>query len=242
LKNLTLSILLLSFFISSCQKEVIELAAPPAAPAETTTCIEQKDNPSGRTYPTDSLVQYNCTDKHCGFISLSKKNYWVYQDSIFNDGFFVRVQMDTLRFDKTYKSVTDGLTWWKANMDIGLPRLLYANDSTFFSAEQSLFAPELTGTRKDYSLFAGDSIRYLGSFDDIMAHCRSVKMKDPIKILAGTFSNYILFEKNAMFFGNDKLYYKPGIGVLKYVQMRAPIGSPDLQLQKICTLVAYHLE
>ncbi len=239
MKNITLSIFFLSLFIVSCQKEAIETLAPPVAKAP---CVDQGANPSGRSCARDSIVLYNCTEKHCGFISLSTKNYWVYQDSIFNDGVFVKTQIDTLRFNKTYKSLSDGLTWWKANRDIGLPALLYANDSSFFAAEATVFAPQRTGTKKGYGLFAGDSIRYLGSFEDVMAHCRSVKVNATIKTEAGSFSDYVLFEKNAMFFGKDQLLYKPGLGVLKYTQYRAPIGSPDIALQRISTLIAFHLE
>ncbi len=241
MKKLTLSIFFLSILISSCQRELLE---PPVekVTVKATPCIEQKVNPTGRSYSTDSLVEYNCTEKHCGFLPLSTKNYWVYEDSVFSNGVFVKVQMDTLRFNTTYKSLQDGLIWWKPNMGIGLPRLLYTNDSSFFAANESLLMPEFTNTRKDYGLFAGDSVKYLGSFEDVAAQCRSLKIETSIKIPAGSYSNYLYFEKNARFFGRDQLYYKPGIGILKYVQERATPGSPQIKLLKVCTLVSYHIE
>jgi hypothetical protein len=239
LKKETLSILFIALVLSACQKEVLE---PAMEPVKKVPCVEQKINPAGRSYATDSLVEYNCTEKHCGFISLSTKNYWVYQDSIFNDGNFVSVKMDTLRYSKTYRSKSDGLTWWKSTKDIGLPSMLYANDSAFFAAIPLSFAPEMTNAAKSYGLFAGDSVRYLTSFDDIRAAGRSIKVNEPIKVPAGSFSNYLLFEKNANFFGSDQLIYKPGIGVLQYTQMRVPLGDWENKKQKVSTLIAYHLE
>ena len=133
------------------------------------TCELQTANPAGRSYSSDSVINYNCTSKHCGFIPLSSKNYWIYQDSIFNDGILHKVQFDTLRFTSNLKSLPDELVWWKSNIDVGLPEILFANDSAFFGLEDRLYAPNIMEAKKSYSLFEGDSIRYLTSFEDAAA-------------------------------------------------------------------------
>lgn len=236
-----MSIFLSVTVLASCQKEVVEQPEPPTT-VKTVPCVEQKVNPSGRSYVTDSLVEYNCKEKHCGFITLSSKNYWVYQDSIFNDGVFSNVKMDTLRFSKTFMSKQDGLTWWQANKDLGLPKLLYANDSSFFSANTLNFAPTTTTATRSYGLFSGDSIRYMSSFDDVMAMGRSIKLNTSVKVPAGSFNNVLFFEKTANFYGSDELLYKPGVGVLKFTQMRVSFVDMENKKQKVSTLVAYHIE
>jgi hypothetical protein len=238
-QKLVFSLFTAVIVLSACQKEVF---INPVLPVKKNPCIEQKVNPSGRSYHSDSIVAYNCTEKHCGFLSLSTKNYWVYQDSLFSDGNFVSVKIDTLRYANTYRSLSDGLTWWKGTKNIGLPNLLYTNDSAIFTAIQLSFSPETTNAVKSYSLFAGDSVKYLTSFDDIRAVGRSVKINEAIKVPAGSFSNYLLFEKNANFFGSDQIKFLPGIGVLQYVQMRVPIGGRESKKQIVSTLIAYHLE
>lgn len=238
MKKETLSILFIAFIFASCQKEVLEEVVL----AKQVPCVEQKINPAGRSYVTDSLIEYQCTEKHCGFISLSTKNYWVYQDSIFTDGVFVNVKMDTLRYNKTYLSKKDGLTWWKGNKEIGLPKILYANDSSFFSADILLFSPETTAANKSYGLFTGDSVRYLSNIEDIRATGRSLKINEDVYVPAGKFTEVLLFEKNANFFGSDQLLYKQGVGVLKFTQMRVPVGDWENKKQIVSTLVAYHIE
>lgn len=238
MKKTLLSLLTVSFLFSACRKDVFETPAPPAEEP----CELQTGNPSGRSYANDSLVAYNCTSKHCGILPLSTKNYWVYEDSVFNDGVFVTVKFDTLRYSKTWKSLTDGLVWWESNIEIGLPERLYANDSSFFKIQDRMFTPGVMDAKKDFSLFAGDSLRYLASFDDAAAQGRSLKLNNSIKSPAGTFTDCLYFEKNARNYRKDQVYFKPGIGVIRYVQEKAPMGSPFIKLQQISTLVSYHIE
>lgn len=223
-------------FFASCKKD----GAIPVTIEE--QCIIQTSNPAGRSYSNDSVVVYNCTSKHCGIIPLSTKNYWVYEDSLFADGVFQKVQLDTLRYTTTYKSLSDGLVWWQSNMEIGLPETLYANDSALFSISDRLFVPDVKDAKKEYGLFPGDSLRYLASFEDAAAQGRSLKIFGNFKTPAGSFDNYIYFEKNARSYRKDQVYFKPGIGVLKYIQEKAPMGTREIKLQQISTLIAWHIE
>jgi hypothetical protein len=239
LKKETLSILLSLFVLASCQKEIIET---PVVLEKQPACIAQKENPAGRTYATNSLTAYDCKAKHCGFLPLSTKSYWVYQDSLFNDGIFVSTKIDTLKFNETYLSKSDSLTWWKANKYVGLPQLLYANDGTLYGAAAKLFSPTSTVVSKSYGDFTGDSTTYFTSFDDIRATGRSIKLPGVTNVPAGKFSNTILFEKSADYYGKDQILFQPGIGVLKYIQLRTPISEDENKLQKISTLIAFYQE
>ena len=199
-------------------------------------------NPAGRSYAVDSVVSFNCTDDLCAMLPLNTRNYWIYEDSIFNNGTFVRVQYDTMRFIRNWRSLSDGLVWWETNLNVGLPGKMYVSDSSFYRLENRLFTPGILDAKKDYSLFEGDSLRYLASFDDVAAQGRSVKLDNAISTWAGIFDNIILFEKNARSYRKDQVYFKPGLGVIRYIQEKAPMGSPFLKLQQISTLVGYHIE
>jgi len=238
LKKNLLSLLAGSILFTACTKEKF---APQFTKA-TVPCEVQTANPAGHSYDDDSIVVFNGSPKHCGMLPLSKGNYWVYEDSIFNDGVFVKVQLDTLRFETTYKSLPDGLIWWEGNLNVGLPDRLFANDSAFYKIEDRLFTQDIIDAKKDFSLFPGDSLRYLASFEDNAAQGRSLKLTDAVKTPAGTYEGCLYFEKNARNFRKDQVFFKPGIGVLRYVQEKAPMGQPRILLQQISTLVAYHIE
>lgn len=235
-KNL-LPLLAGCFLFASCMKEDFTPLAIPAEP-----CKLQTDNPSGRSYVGHAVLSYDCADKYCGMLPLSTGNYWVYMDSVFTDGIFTTARLDTLRYTTTFKTLPDGLVWWKGSINVGLPDRMYANDSTFFKLEQRLFIPGIIDAKKDYSLFPGDSVRYLASFDDVAAQGRSLKLKTAMNTPAGNFSDCIYFEKNARNYRKDRVYFKRGIGVLKYIREMAPVGEREIKMQQISTLVAYHIE
>jgi len=237
LKQTLLTFLFGASLLASCRKENIDIPATPEEP-----CVEQTANPAGRSYSSDSVVAYNCTSKHCGFMPLSTKNYWIYEDSVFNDGIFVKVQFDTLRYITNWKSLSDDLVWWESNISLGLPEKLYANDSAFYSLQDRMFIPGYMDARKDFSLFPGDSLRYLSSFDDLMAAGRSLKLKTTVSSPAGNFTDCLYFEKNARNYRKDQVFFKPGLGVIKYVREMAPPGSPFIKLQQVSTLISYHIE
>lgn len=205
-------------------------------------CIQQNDDPAGRSYSTDSVIAFTCTSSYCGLLPLSAKNYWVYLDSIYQDGVFVKTQLDTLRFSNTWKSLPDGIVWWGTNKSVGLPAVICSNDSAIFLVSDRFFTEGFKDARKEYSLFAGDSAKYLTSFDDAAAAGRSLKINNEVKTPAGQFTECIWFEKNARNYRKDQLYFKPGIGVLKYIQEKAPMGTFIIRMQQISTLVSYHIE
>lgn len=138
--------------------------------------------------------------------------------------------------------MTDGLVWWNGNLSVGLPSTLYANDSAFFTLSDRMFTPDVMDARKDYLLPAGDSVKYLASFEDAAANGKSIRMSEPFTTIAGTFSDCIYFEKNARYFRRDQVYYKPGLGVIKYIQEKASPGDRVIKLQQVSTLVTVHIE
>lgn len=237
LSKLLLSLLIGSFLFSACRKDSFAPVAEPGIP-----CQLQTENPAGRSYSSESVVDFACTEKHCGLMPLSAKNYWVYEDSVFNNGAFVRVQLDTVRYTSTKKSLSDGLIWWESNITVGLPETLYANDSAFFTLGDRLFNPDIKDAKRDFNIPAGDSVKYLTSFEDAAANGRSVKLQTAVKTPAGTFNDCVYFEKNARFFRKDQVYFKPGLGVVKYIQEKASPGSTFIKLQQISTLIAVHIE
>jgi hypothetical protein len=206
------------------------------------SCQISSSNPTGHSYTSDSVIAINYSKKICGLLPFSKKNYWVYQDSIFDNGTFIKVQYDTLKFISTLKSLPDSVIWWETSISVGLPEMLYANDSSFFEMNDRLFAPDIIDVKKEFGLFEGDSIRYLTSFEDNAAMGRSVKMENVIKTPAGDFDNCILFEKNARNYRRDVVYFKPGFGVIKYTMEKAFPGTQQIKLQQISTLVSFHFE
>jgi hypothetical protein len=180
--------------------------------------------------------------KHCGLMPLASNYYWIYQDSIFHDGVFVKNEMDTLHFIKCYQVSTDGLQWWQADKSIGLPELTYSTDSAIFSLEERLFTTPCTLDAKKVIYFTPqDSIRFLTAFEDEAAFATQ-KMHGEIESPAGHFSNCIFLEKYSPAYRKDQLYIKPGIGVIKYIRNEAPVGSSVVYLQQVSTLVKYSLE
>lgn len=239
MKKIILPILSGIILFYSCKKESFNRSEQTQEEA----CLVQTENPGTRSYSADSLISINYKGKVCGLMPLNKNNYWVYLDSIYENGAFQRTQYDTLRFEQTYLSVADGLIWWQANKEIGLPELLFSNDSSIFSIQERLFATDpVWDARKEYSLFEGESASYLTHFDDNAAQGKSIRLNDALTTPAGLFSDCIQYEKNARTFRKDEIYFKPGVGVVRYTKEKAPMGSPVIKLQQVSTLVSFHFE
>ena len=229
-------LLTVSVFFFSCRKEQFQ------QPVIAESCAMQSDNPAGRSYSWDSLQQINYTKQHCGLLPLSCENVWIYEDSIFDNGSFLRVQYDTLRYSKTIKSVNDGLIWWEGKSVAGLPDRINSTDSSLFVLENRLFIPGFADAKQSYSLFPGDSVRYLTSFGDVAAQGRSVRIPDVQHTPAGSFSDCILFDKNARNYRREQLVFKPGVGVVKFIYEEAPMGTRVIKMQKISTLISYSIK
>jgi hypothetical protein len=225
----------------SCKKENL-VRQEIIAEAFSAPCLFQTVNPTGHSYDASSVIEVTYSGKHCGFMPLSSMNYWVYEDSVFENGVFQHVQFDTLRYNKAYESQPDQLIWWESNISLGLPDKLYSSDSALFRMQDRLFTPDILDVKKDFFYFTGDSVKYLASFDDIAAQGRSIKMSTPFTTPAGTFNEWILFEKNARNYRKDQVYFRPGLGVIRYTVEKAIMGQRELLLQQISTLVAFHIE
>lgn len=222
--------------LAACKKESLSV------PVVKEACSIQTTNPLGRSYSSDSVVSFTCTGSYCGLLPLNNKNYWVYADSLFANGVFQNVQLDTLRISGNYRTLTDGLIWWETSLEVGLPAKMYASDSALFKIEDRMFIEGIKDVKKEYGLFEGDSLRYITAFEDAAAIGRSLKLNTSISTPAGEFSDILFVEKNARNFRKDQVWFKPGIGVIKYRQEKAAMGSPLVKLQKIATLVGYHME
>ncbi|HEX7844254.1 MAG TPA: hypothetical protein VF476_00555 [Chitinophagaceae bacterium] len=237
MKKTLLIILTGSLLFTACRKEQ---DFTPQQQEE--ACLPQNINPMGRSYPCDSIASYSYTKTHCGLQPINSSSYWIYRDSLFTDGIFTSIKMDTLRF-KSYISLPDSLIWWQPDMEVGLPSKLYITDSAIYTLSLRFFSPEcVMDVKKEYSLFAGDTARYLSSFDDNAAMGQSYKIQQPYNCLAGSFSDCIAYEKNAPFFRKDVMIFKPGVGVVKYRTEKAQMGSPIIQLERISTLVSFYID
>jgi len=240
LKKIIPHLLVASLLFSACQKEKNYIITAVQLKAE--ACLPQTDNPAGRTYLSENVIAATDTKKTCGIIPLSSKNYWVYQDSIFANGDFVSVKMDTLRYAKAWQTTTDNLIWWEGNLDVGIPRILYVNDSALFTIENQLLNPTVKQARKDYALFTGDSSNYISGFDDLGAFVRAIRVQSPLLTEGAKYSESIYFEKKSPNYRRDQVYFKTGIGVLKYITELVPMGERYFKLQRISTLVSFHVE
>ncbi len=138
--------------------------------------------------------------------------------------------------------MSDGLIWWEGNVSVGLPETLYANDSAFFALSDRLFTPDIKDVKKEYSIPVGDSIKYLTSFQDAAANGRTLKLTTPVQTSFGTFNDCLYFEKNARNYRKDQVFFKPGLGVVKYIREEAPPGDRFIKLQQVSTLIAVHIE
>jgi hypothetical protein len=236
LKRNSVNFFFFFLFLVSCTKDKLIITE------KNNFCELQTDNPGGRTYESDSFIPFNCLSSHCGLLPLSNKNYWIYTDSAFYDGKFVSTRFDTLRYSTTWKSVSDNLVWWESSVFVGLPVILYANDSSIFEINDRFFSTGLKDVRKSFGLFSGDTLKYLTSFEDAAAEGKSVKLGSSLHSPAGTFSDLVYFEKFARNYRKDAIFFKPGLGVIKYIQTKATMGNLTLQLQQISTLVAYYIE
>lgn len=225
--------LCLCFFFVACRKAVL--------PVENTACILQTGNPHLKTYTADSVTAAGSHYKHCGLLPLSPAYQWFYEDSVFTtSGSFSSLQNDTLQFSPQYRTADD-LVWWAGDKYIGLPGLLYANDSSLFSLDKQLFVvPEVMAARREYHFYPEDSVRYLTSFSDMGAVGKAIRQQSPVTTPAGSFSGCILYEKNAPGYRRERIWFMPGIGVVRFTQELAG-SNGQLKLRRISVLSAYQL-
>ncbi len=235
MKKLIVIIPALCILFTSCTKNV--------APVND-QCIVQKDNTFSNSYFYDDVVSINYTGNHCGLMPLSINSYWVYEDSLFdNNGIFINRKSDTLRYTKTLQS-PDNLIWWETNKDVGLPLQMYSSNSAVYSLQRGVFIPDSLYSKREFYDIEKDSVIYLSGFSDIVAFGKIARRSGVMKTPLGNFYNYIFYEKYSPYYRRDRVYFVPGIGVIKYTNeyYKAP-GSPDnFKAKKISTLVGYFAE
>ena len=226
-------LLLAALWFFSCDKE-----NAPEKP-----CTKLIENPAGRTYGCTDVIEVSYTGNYCGFMPISDRTYWVYEDSIFEDGIFKMKRLDTLRFSKKYMTITDNIIWWEADKFLGLPSKLYANDSGIYKLEYRMFSsPCVMDVKKEYYEPEQDFTQYLTSFDDDAAIGRINKLHSPVTVPTGSFEQCISFEKFAPTYRSDKVIIKMGVGVIKFIHQLAPPSDTEIKLQLVSSLVGVYKE
>lgn len=169
---------------------------------------------------------------------LNHKTAWVYLDSFFNEnGQFTSSRLDTLQFEKTYQT-NDRIVWWQADKFIGLPEKTYTTEQTVYSLEEQIFAnPCAQVAQSEFTIPLQDS-SYISRFGDEAAIGKSSKLTTPVQTPLGSFADCILFEKHAPGYRRDKVYIKPGLGVVKFIHALAPPSGFIITNRQVSTLVS----
>lgn len=221
----------LIIFFSACRKTEIPVNE---------TCIEQTANPLATSYDTSDVLSINYSGSHCGMMPLSSKNYWVYQDSLFDgDGNSKLTRLDTLRYNKTLQT-PDHLIWWEGNKDVGLPLKIYSSHYAIYGLQKGMFLADSFYIKREFYEAASDT-SYLASFGDIVAFGKILNKSEALITEIGTFSDYILYEKYAPGYRRDRVYFVPGFGVVKYTSeyYKAPGPPTNMKLFIKSSIVNY---
>ena len=174
---------------------------------------------------------------------LSSKSYWIYQDSIFdNTGNFKITKLDTLRYNKTFQT-PDKLIWWEANKDIGLPKNIYSSTTAIYGLQKGTFMADSMYSKREFYDAAADT-SFLAGFSDIVAFGKIINKTEILQTEAGSFSEYILFEKYAPGYRRDRVYFVPGLGVIQYTSeyYKAPGPPSNMKILIKSSLVSYYAE
>lgn len=183
-----------------------------------------------------SLIKTDYNKNHCGYFPLSRNNYWVYLDSLYdNNGIFVKTVIDTLRFTKTYQA-PDSIIWWEPNINPGVLRFMYSTDSVCYA----LGGGDNGGIHlRWFYPIASDSTVEWPHFSHSTFLGKAYKINTTITTPAGNFSDCLFYQKLLFISGNPMdITFKPYIGILKFKHYNYLTTRP----YKISTLLAYHLE
>lgn len=169
---------------------------------------------------------------------LSRRNYWVYLDSIYDsNGNLTEVRMDTLRFTKTFQS-PDSLIWWRPNLfGQGFLSYNYSTDSVLYTLGNN-WGNGLV--RKWFHPLTGDSSYNSCTYYDYDSYCSEYRLPNPVTVPAGTFENCVRFKREQLEGISMDLYFKPGKGVLKIWTYYSYPGHQ--YLWKKGTLLNYYIE
>ncbi len=218
------------FFITviSCNKENTSQAD--------SICEHPNQLPPFGYNSSTTFTAVNYDKNHCGYFPLSKKNYWVYLDSNFNNntGVFINTLIDTLRFIETRQS-PDGIIWWHPNIfGIVLP-FMYSTDTLVYTLGNNWGGKPAV---KWFYPIQSDSAIDGSNYTDIVGVSKAYKINSTVTVPAGSFSDCILYQKLVTFPSVLETIFKPGIGVLRFKQY----DHATSKLYKISTLLTYHLE
>ena len=227
----------LIILFSACRKTEVPV------PEVSETCIEQTVNPLANSYDTNDVISVNYAGSHCGMMPLSSKNYWIYQDSIFdNNGFFKTTKIDTLRYTKTLQT-PDKLIWWEGSKDVGLPAKIYSSTDAIYGLQKGMFMADSMYSKREFYDADADTSFFAG-FADIVAFGKIIHKSEVLQTEAESFSEYILYEKYAPGYRRDRVYFVPGFGVIKYTSeyYKAPGPPSNMKMLIKSSLVSNHSE
>lgn len=230
---LFLAILLLACHRDHCDNN-------PANPSM--ACVRNSTIPYGSYLQLQNLPPSSTDSIYCGYLPLSRKNYWVYLDSVYDqNGIYTHSIRDTLRYTVT-RRLQDGIAWWSTDSVGNLkvwalyPRFVYSTDSVlYFISERRTGAPFFKAITSD-TLIEGCQ------YSDHSQICESVKNPNPVVVPAGTFTNCMKFNKTwVLGYYEIETHFKPGIGVLKTRYFTDRFTFP-FRMIRTSTLEAYHIE
>lgn len=222
---------LLLLMIFSCNREDKDI--------EHKGCIPNTQIPTG-TYGLSSNVIVSYNGNHCGYLPLSKKNYWIYTDSSTDaNGQLQFKTTDTLRFLVTSRT-PDGIIWWSrvpgtANFALGYDSYFYSTDSTTYTISKQ-YGDDI-GIKWFYAIKNSPTAEDL-YYSDVSSPCNAQRLSNNVTVPAGSFSNCMFFVKTNVW-GNGieyKIRYKPGLGILR---CEASLGT---RIVYTSTLINYYIE
>jgi hypothetical protein len=148
--------------------------------------------------PFDINIQSN------SIIPLNSQNFWVYSDSLWEDGIFQNERSTLLKIDKAYE--LDGLKSLEFSSII--PQLTLRNDTLF----STIFTPEETSLNCYellYPMFFSteDTIQVNNAQSDKFVY----RSSDAIETIIGTYSNNIIYKEEDIF----EVIINEQIGIIK---------------------------
>ena len=198
MKNI-LVIIALILLLSSCKKDI------------------SPENPYVNCpYGNNLVAMTDPTIKSYGFIPLSLTNYWIYSDSIWQDGVLQPLTYDTLSVISAEKTGED--TWWK--MSDGY-RLCNDDDKVYKLGFFGYAMPGTTVCPEKALLFfpvqADTTIIWTEWISDYGILGEAKLNKSIIHTGAGDFSDFFEYNQSDAI-GVNYRWIKPGLGIIKTIQ------------------------
>jgi hypothetical protein len=210
--TISLGILLLQilFAVSACKRNITIKDTP--CQIIDSNCVHSTKIPA--FCPAIILPEIDNSQKHCGILPISKKNYWIYLDSLFDiTGQFTQIKIDTLRFIKAHMS-PDSITWWSTNNTFkGFLQYSYSTDSVLYTLGTNWGGKPVV---KWFHYMNTDSTSENCNYTDHPTICEAKKLYQAVIVPAGKFNNCLLFTKKWILPELLNIYFKPGIGVLRF--------------------------